>query len=269
MVIDFEKNMVVRVCKLDPTTHKAFGKGYVMKYAKINRVVEYEEDKEIRVLKFFDNSDKMHEFDENGRLIYLGDYDFELARDVPRKGYGKEFENGNLVYEGGWANNKRSGKGRAIFNGMVCYIGDWVDGYAHGNGKIIKDDEVVFEGEFDCGRSKLQDPTWIHSLSGNRIIPEKRVIQCKEELLEVVSMSDYAKKETITELTISENCCNDVTGDLVISHFDNLEVFTINKCSLREIHSLTIRDNLQLVVFKAEGHDRGSCFATQELVLKS
>ena len=269
LVIDSEKNMIVRICKLNPTTHRAYGKGYVMKHAKINRVVEYEDDKEIRVLKFFDNSDKMHEFDDNGRLVYLGDYKFELAQDVPREGHGKEFEDGNLVYEGEWTNNKRHGIGRAIFNGMVCYIGEWEDGYAHGNGKVIKDDEVVFEGEFQWGRSVPCDSTWIHSLTGNQITPEKKVVQCKEELLEIVSLKDYAKKETIVELTVGENCCNDVTGDLTICQFPNLQVFTINKCSLREIQSLTVRDNLQLQFFKAEGHDRGSCFNTRELVLKS
>ena len=65
------------------------------------------------------------EYDDNGNLIFEGDY--VLKR---RKGKGKEFKDGKVIFEGEYLNDKRwNGKGKEFDkNGNLIFEGEYYNG---------------------------------------------------------------------------------------------------------------------------------------------
>ena len=53
---------------------KENGVGYVFEEGRIARVVEFVNGEEVKVIKEFDEKGKMREYDDNGDLVYIGDY---------------------------------------------------------------------------------------------------------------------------------------------------------------------------------------------------
>ncbi len=59
--------------------------------------------------------------------------------------------NGDSIYEGYWANDKKQGHGRFIKFGNLMYEGEWHKDAPHGKGHNI-DEEGEYKGNFKDGR---------------------------------------------------------------------------------------------------------------------
>ena len=68
---------------------------------------------------------KGKEYDEQGRLIFEGEY----INDIPMNGYKKEYnDKGELVFEGEYFNGEKNGHGKEYLNGKVIYEGEYLIG---------------------------------------------------------------------------------------------------------------------------------------------
>lgn len=74
-------------------------------------------------------NDIAYYYDSNGIVIYSGGYKVENNVSIIHEGYGKEYRNENLYYEGNWKNNVPNGAGK-LFNedGSVKIEGNWSKG---------------------------------------------------------------------------------------------------------------------------------------------
>jgi internalin A len=62
-----------------------------------------------------------------------------------RNGFGKLYEDGNLVYEGEFALSLFEGKGKKYYpNGKLNYEGDFSKGFMHGHGKLYREDGTLW-----------------------------------------------------------------------------------------------------------------------------
>ena len=151
------------------------GKGCVLDGGEVVRVNVYEKGEEKRGWKVMEDG-MMTEWDENGNVVYLGEYDERPERFCPRSGRGLVYEDGELkrmglfeddemerkeiefdkgmmkefdekeqiVYEGGYQKNKegeylRDGQGSVYENEHLAYIGYFKKGKLKYKTKGFKD----------------------------------------------------------------------------------------------------------------------------------
>ena len=72
---------------------------------------------------------KGEEYDENGLLVYAGEFS-----DGVRSGEGRLYEAGVLTYEGAFSGGLANGEGTAYQDGVKCYQGGFADGLYQGEG---------------------------------------------------------------------------------------------------------------------------------------
>ena len=69
-----------------------------------------------------------------------------------RNGKGKEYSEGEVIFEGEYKNGWRNGKGKEFNDiGEVIFEGEYLNGEKNGNGKEYEGGEVIFEGEYENG----------------------------------------------------------------------------------------------------------------------
>ena len=91
---------------------------------------------------------QMIERDENGNVVYQGEYLKDDNMSFPRHGHGKEFRNGEM-YDGNWVNNHKEGEGKLFVEGHLHYKGMWKNDVANGHGCLYNDeDNIICEGEW-------------------------------------------------------------------------------------------------------------------------
>ena len=102
---------------------------YLYKDNKVCEVWKYDNNEKVCILIEFEGN-KMNEYNENGGVIYRGEYMESKKYRYIRNGFGKLYNNkGKVIYEGEWKNGKRHGKGKRYRNGNVVYDGKWLMGY--------------------------------------------------------------------------------------------------------------------------------------------
>ena len=70
-----------------------------------------------------------------------------------QSGYGRQFSEGEVVFEGQWLNGKLNGHAiQGYSNGTVVYDGMWKDGLKHGAGKLRYRDGIVHIGMWENGK---------------------------------------------------------------------------------------------------------------------
>ena len=113
------------------------------------KICIYHEGAEERVLKEFKGK-KIIIYDAEGKKSYEGEYKVDSRHRYPPHGQGQQFENGCMVYMGGFVDGRRQGFGRSFYpNHTAQYIGDWMDGKANGQGQYMNEEgELIVEGEF-------------------------------------------------------------------------------------------------------------------------
>ena len=67
-----------------------------------------EDNKMKRTIKQFEGKE-MSIFDDNGSIVYQGEYLDSMDNDYPREGKGKEYKDGEIVYNGYYHMNEREG----------------------------------------------------------------------------------------------------------------------------------------------------------------
>ena len=105
---------------------------YLYKDNKVWEVWKYDNNEKVCILINFEGNE-MNEYNENGRVIYRGEYMESNKYRYIRNGFGRLYNNkGNLIYEGEWKNGMKQGNGRRYRNGNVVYDGKWIMGYRLG-----------------------------------------------------------------------------------------------------------------------------------------
>ena len=95
-----------------------------------------------------EGSGNIREYNYNGIKLYEGD----IVKGI-KEGYGKEFFQGKVEYEGIFMNGKREVEGVEYYsNGNIEYSGGFKNGERNGDGKLYDlNENLVYEGEFNCG----------------------------------------------------------------------------------------------------------------------
>ena len=267
--VDISSNQAVSVCKYDDN-HIPVDKGYMYKDGHIQRVVLFENGKESAILKRFEGNE-MIEYDNSDNIIYKGSYVDDYAKDYEREGIGKQYVNGELVYKGEWKRNKREGQGKTLKNGIAVYEGKWKEGLPNGFGILDKNGKV-YKGNWVMGKLELnKDETLDYT---NELKEEMREIDKKKpesiplipehELIKTVTvvientnqlrelLSNEEEKRSVTELIIGTGCGNEMSDDLELCGFDNLESLYVRQSSLMYLKSLKISNNPMLKRIETE-----------------
>ncbi len=148
-------------------------------------ILFYDEEKENRMFKGRLREGaiqgKGEAYDENGLLLYVGDYVdglysgqgelYEAGSLIYKGGFeggrfqgqGLAYENGELVYEGNFSGGMYSGQGRKFENGNVHYEGSFDQGLYHGEGSLYTSSgELKYEGEFSLGLRSGEGTEYLH-----------------------------------------------------------------------------------------------------------
>ena len=81
---------VVSICSYNEN-HEKNGIGYLFNNNHISTVVEFEDNTMKRTIKQFEGKE-MSIFDDNGKIVYQGEYLDSMDNDYPREGKGKEYK---------------------------------------------------------------------------------------------------------------------------------------------------------------------------------
>ena len=95
----------------------------------------------------------MIELNENGGILYKGEYKGSPRDGYHRHGEGDEYDMTDmLVYSGHWKEGCREGSGRYYQNGDLKYNGEWKNDKPNGNGTMFNNEgETILEGEWKNG----------------------------------------------------------------------------------------------------------------------
>ena len=215
----------------------------------------------------------------NGRKCYEGCW-----KNDKRDGYGKSFYNTLLYYEGYWKNDVPHGYGclsENVNDEEMKYYGNWEEGILVINDndyfdyfsktlchnemnsqRSMKEEETVQDSQDEIPKKeekKTEVPLVVPAVDNydNKITIfeeeeepqdgsiEDEIIQSEDELLAL--LNDEMKKQTVTHLTILEDSCNEIIDDITISGFERLLRISIRENSLRNLSSLTVSNNPQLL----------------------
>ena len=252
-IVDTETNLRIRCCKLDEN-RLAFGEGFVFTDGKLSKIVEYEDDEEISVIKTFDS-------DEEDKLAYdVFENDLVSEDDGEMK---EEIVDGELVYYGEWKDGKRHGRGRSYVNGLVVYDGEWRNNVAEGHGVIVKNNIVFYEGEWKNGLLQVSEFEYINT-TGKSLF---RIVDVEDSNTLHELMKDVTIKNTIGEMILSN--CNHKTINLEISDFCYLETIVVEKKSFKSLQKLKIcnNDNLRIVKIKSKSFATVNCVVIESMRL--
>ena len=147
------------VGQFNPSVDSLFcreGKGCVLQNGKVKRVSEFKEGKEVRVWKVMEDG-MATEYDENGSVVYYGEYAENLFFFCPRNGSGTVYENG-VMKEVSWFENGLAVRREKVFEGgeMMEYNRDgqlvYRGGYVEDKGDIVRNGrgEMYKNGELQC-----------------------------------------------------------------------------------------------------------------------
>ena len=67
------------------------------------------------------------------------------------KGYGRTYDDGQIIYEGGYKKGNKDGLGKEFVDGLIKYDGSFKKGLYHGSGREYSNGELVYEGEWKKG----------------------------------------------------------------------------------------------------------------------
>ena len=231
-------------------------------YKKNNHVIYRGEMNEL-----FDHDGKGIEYDENGKIVYDGEW-----RNGRFHGYGKKHENGQLVYEGEWKSGLPDGKGVYFENGKKKYKGRWVKGQIniHGNKWFIfanrkietllpmKEKTLHTFNKSSKSVDSLND-IWASLISRIKcacwilvcilipilvILLVHGIVLFFSKTVTVHNLYEFAlAKPFVNHLIIEEGCGNNKHDDLKLSGYKILKSLTIRKHSFQNVKSLEISNN--------------------------
>lgn len=212
----------------------------------------------------YDYDGKGIEYDENGMIIYDGEW-----RNDRFHGKGKKYDEKNqLVYEGEWKNGLPEGKGVYYESGKKKYKGRWVKGQIniHGNKWFVfanKSIETLWPIKEKTIHKFNKSAKSVDSLNDIRaslisrikcigwivkwiiiVLLIRGVFVFFSKSITVFSLYEFAlAKPFVNHLTIGPYCGNSWKGDLKLSGYKKLKTLTIQKNSFQNVKSLEISNN--------------------------
>ena len=103
----------------------------------------------LREFRLKDKRDVMIEYNENRDKVYEGEYVGDYVNGFVYEGKGKQYLNGEIIFDGHFVSGKREGYGITFVNGYPRYRGEWHENHPHGKGEVVmscvddKQSEVV------------------------------------------------------------------------------------------------------------------------------
>ena len=265
--IDFSSKALISICKYNEN-HQKNGLCFCYDGETVKGVVIFENGNEKEIVKSF-NKMTMYEYDDDGNVIYKGEYEDSLQNEYPRDGEGEELFYNEMIYSGHWKNNKKEGYGCSYVLGFRYYVGEWKDNLPDGEGSLYDNNQVKYSGKWEKGIFVVNENEsfnyWTGQCNKKRAIEKpviKRIhismtvklvqmrIKTSEELISL--LNDKQKKESVSELIIEEGCGNDLKIDLSLSGFDNMESLIVKRDSLKFLKSLIISKNDKLKTIQTE-----------------
>lgn len=245
--------------------HEKDGVCYDFENEVVCRAVLFESGRELSEVKLFSKT-SMKEYDKDGNLIYEGGYLDSIQLDYPRDGEGIELLDGKRVYEGHWKNNMKNGFGVKMKDNLAYYSGQWMDNVPHGEGRIMGKGKVLFKGEFKKGILDIGEGECYDFFLGKIVEMKEKVVEVEMKEIKpkqnkpVRDLSVFVTNEKewldiseeITELTVGEDVCNQLNGEVSLIGYRNLKRFSVNKKSFMKANKLHIRDcdNLEYLSFE-------------------
>lgn len=146
---------------IDPVSGKLNGLGARFhEDGSISDICTYAEGSLVLVSKSFKGRE-MTEYDSNGEVVYIGEYEMIDDLEYNRHGNGTEYEGLSvMLYSGGFEHNERSGYGKEFHHGICVYDGAWKAGKRNGFGSSFDESGArVFSGEWRDGE-KVEMPQY-------------------------------------------------------------------------------------------------------------
>ena len=135
-ITDEANSDLFEIGKLDKNGNRT-GFSYVYLNGDLVEIHQYVDDQRFGTYTLFSN-DIMYEYDETNTLLFEGEYKKTLFGAYMRNGYGKEYKDGYLYFEGQWKNDLPNGEGNLYSElGSVLKQGSWNNGYLNENKKYF------------------------------------------------------------------------------------------------------------------------------------
>lgn len=269
--MDVNTNSIISISHFDENNNKN-GRCYLFDRDHISKVIDFLDNQPYRVVKEM-KDDYMNEYNDQGDIIYQGQYEDSIKTDYPRLGQGSEMLHKECVYIGEWKDNKKNGNGTSLRDGETYYSGMWKNDLPDGEGFLCDENgELLYQGKwnngfikinekeyFDYRKGKVVDKKDIYNDSTVVFEEEKKNIKSESELNEL--LNNDRMKGKITDLVIESNCGNELVNSLIIGGFDRLQSLFIQKNSLRYLQSLII---LNIPHLRSIQFDNGSKYSKEE-----
>ena len=270
--MDINTNSIISISHFDENNNKN-GRCYLFDRDHISKVIDFLDNQPYRVVKEMKDDD-MNEYNDQGDIIYQGQYEDSIKTDYPRLGQGSEMLHKECVYIGEWKDNKKNGNGTSLRDGETYYSGMWKNDLPDGEGFLCDENgELLYQGKWNNGFIKINEKEYFDYRKG-KVVDKKDIyndstvvfeevkknIKSESELNELLNNNDRMKGK-ITDLVIESNCGNELVNSLIIGGFDRLQSLFIQKNSLRYLQSLIISNipHLRSIQF-----DNGSKYSNEE-----
>ena len=183
---------IISICQYDEQYQKD-GLCFIYENGEVNRLSLFEHGLEMMVLKDFED-DHMIEY-QNNESIYEGEYSDDVINFCPREGQGEEYQDGSIVYNGEWKNNKRNGTGDSYKDGYIWYSGLWINGLPNGEGELLDENgDSLYKGCWKNGLLTVDEKTVIDYTTGKPLPPPKQKKEQKPKEV-VVTKEDLNKPD--------------------------------------------------------------------------
>ena len=225
---------VISICSYNEN-HEKNGIGYLFKNNHISSVVEFEDNTMKRTIKQFEG-EEMIVFDDNGKMVYQGGYVDKMANDYPREGKGKEYKDGEIVYDGHYHMNEREGKGKSYMNGKIEFDGKWKNNKPDMKAIIIKR-TLVFVSiallVFMAIGGIVGYFMWKNKIESVSVVTSQK---------EFNKLSKYSQ-----HISFAKESCNENTfTNLDFSRFSNLQSIEVGDNSLMYVKNVKIDGLIKL-----------------------
>lgn len=269
--MDINTNSIISISHFDENNNKN-GRCYLFDRDHISKVIDFLDNQPYRVVKEM-KDDYMNEYNDQGDIIYQGQYEDSIKTDYPRLGQGSEMLHKECVYIGEWKDNKKNGNGTSLRDGETYYSGMWKNDLPDGEGFLCDENgELLYQGIWKNGFIKINEKEYFDYRKG-KVVDKKDIYNDSTVVFEEVKKSikseselngllnDDRMKGKITDLVIESNCGNELVNSLIIGGFDRLQSLFIQKNSLRYLQSLIISNipHLRSIQF-----DNGSKYSNEE-----
>ncbi len=172
--MDINTNSIISISHFDENNNKN-GRCYLFDRDHISKVIDFLDNQPYRVVKEM-KDDYMNEYNDQGDIIYQGQYEDSIKTDYPRLGQGSEMLHKECVYIGEWKDNKKNGNGTSLRDGETYYSGMWKNDLPDGEGFLCDENgELLYQGKWKNGFIKINEKEYFDYRKG-KVVDKKDII---------------------------------------------------------------------------------------------